>query len=104
MIELHNGDCLTVMKTIADKSVDLILCDPPYGTTQKPVPLLEWLVKTYSKEGDVVLDNCMGSGSTGVAAVMNDRSFIGIEKEPEYFQIARDRVNAGASKLKDFLS
>ena len=60
--------------------------------TQKPVPLLEYLVRTYSNEGDTVLDNCMGSGSTGVACARTGRRFIGIEKDPHYFQIARERI------------
>ena len=60
--------------------------------TQKPVPLLEYLVKTYTNEGNTVLDNCMGSGSTGVACVRNGRKFIGIEKDPAYYQIAADRI------------
>ena len=60
--------------------------------TQKPVALLEYLIKTYTNEGDTVLDNCMGSGSTGVACVNTNRSFIGIELEEKYFNIARDRI------------
>jgi len=63
--------------------------------TQKPVPLLEWLIKTYSNEGDTVLDNCMGSGSTGVACVNTNRNFIGIESDPEYFKICEERIQAG---------
>lgn len=62
--------------------------------TQKPVPLLDWLIRTYSNEGDVVLDNCMGSGSTGVAAVNTKRDFVGIELEPNYFATATKRINA----------
>lgn len=61
--------------------------------TQKPVALLEYLVKTYTHEGEVVLDNCMGSGSTGVACVNTGRSFIGIELDPGYYKIAEERVN-----------
>lgn len=61
--------------------------------TQKPVALLEYLIKTYSNEDDTVLDNCMGSGSTGVAAKHLHRRFIGIEKEEKYFYIAEDRIN-----------
>lgn len=61
--------------------------------TQKPLDLMEYLVKTYSKEGDVVLDFTMGSGSTGVAAIKLKRSFIGIELEKEYFRIAKQRIN-----------
>lgn len=60
--------------------------------TQKPVALLEYLVKTYTNEGDVVLDNCMGSGSTGVACVNTGRNFIGIELNNNYFEIAKQRI------------
>ena len=60
--------------------------------TQKPVPLLEYLIKTYTNEGDTVLDNCMGSGSTGVACLRTGRRFIGIEKDPQYFEIAKERL------------
>ena len=62
--------------------------------TQKPVPLLEYLIKTYSNEGDTVMDNTMGSGSTGVAARNTNRNFIGIEKDPVFFNIAVQRINA----------
>ena len=60
--------------------------------TQKPVALLEYLIKTYTNEGDVVLDNCMGSGSTGVACVNTNRNFIGIELDKKYFEIAKKRI------------
>lgn len=60
--------------------------------TQKPVPLLEWLIRTYSNEGETVLDSTMGSGSTGVACMNTNRNFIGIELDAEYFNIAKDRV------------
>lgn len=60
--------------------------------TQKPVPLLEYLIKTFTNEGDCVLDNCMGSGSTGVACVNTNRNFIGIEKDLNYYIIASDRI------------
>ena len=60
--------------------------------TQKPVKLLEWLIKTYTQEGEIVLDNCMGSGSTGVAALNLHRKFIGIELDEKYFEIAKDRI------------
>ena len=60
--------------------------------TQKPVALLEYLIKTYTNEGDVVLDNCMGSGSTGVACVNTNRNFIGIELDEKYFNIAKERI------------
>ena len=61
--------------------------------TQKPVALFEYLIKTYTNEGDLVLDNCMGSGTTGVACKNLNRNFIGIEKDPEYFKIAEKRIN-----------
>lgn len=60
--------------------------------TQKPVALLEYLVKTYTNEGDTVLDNCMGSGSTGVACINTGRKFIGIELDEGYFNIAKNRI------------
>ena len=61
--------------------------------TQKPVPLLEYLVRTYTNEGDTVLDNCMGSGSTGVAVKrVGGRHFIGIEQNKVYFDIAQKRI------------
>ena len=61
--------------------------------TQKPVALLEYLIKTYTNEGEVILDNCMGSGSTGVACINTNRKFIGIELDEKYFNIAKDRIN-----------
>jgi len=60
--------------------------------TQKPVKLLEYLIKTYTCEGETVLDNCMGSGSTGVAAINLGRSFIGYEIDDDYFRIAEQRI------------
>ena len=66
--------------------------------TEKPVELLEWLIKTYTNEQDVVLDNCMGSGSTGVACKNLNRNFIGIELEEKYFEIAKKRIENANSK------
>lgn len=63
-----------------------------YHPTQKPVPLLEYLIRTYTNPGEVVLDNCMGSGSTGVACVNTGRDFIGIEKDDHYFEVAKERI------------
>ncbi len=60
--------------------------------TQKPIELCEYLIKTYTDEGDTVLDNCMGSGTTGVACKNLNRNFVGIEKEKKYFDIARARL------------
>lgn len=188
MYKLYNGNCLEVMKEIEDNSVDMILCDLPYGVTackwdsvipfdkmwgqykriiktsgnivlfasqpftselilsnknwfaynwiwkkeqgtnfllankmplkiqiinkgtrkptsilefkretglhptQKPVGLLEYLIKTYTNEGMTVLDNCMGSGSTGIACMNTNRRFIGIELDENYFNIAKNRI------------
>lgn len=63
-----------------------------YHPTQKPVALLEYLIKTYTNENMVVLDNCMGSGSTGVACINTKRKFIGMELEEKYFNIAVERI------------
>lgn len=60
--------------------------------TQKPVELMEFLVKSYCPENGVVLDNCMGSGSTGIACVNTNRKFIGMELDEEYFKIAEERI------------
>lgn len=62
--------------------------------TQKPVPLMEYLILTYSNPGEAVLDNCMGSGTTGVAAYNTGRNFIGIEQDPTYFETAQNRIEA----------
>lgn len=64
-----------------------------FHPTQKPVDLMEYLIKTYTNEGDTVLDNTMGSGTTGVACVNTGRNFIGIESDEEYFNIAKERTH-----------
>jgi site-specific DNA-methyltransferase (adenine-specific) len=73
-----------------------VLCFPNEGDTvhptQKPVALMEYLIRTYTNEGETVLDNTMGSGTTGVAAVRCGRKFIGIERDPNYFEIAKGRI------------
>ena len=71
---------------------DIEMGDKRFHPTQKPVALLEYLIKTYSNEGETVLDNCMGSGSTGVACINTGRNFIGIEKDEKYFNIAKERL------------
>jgi site-specific DNA-methyltransferase (adenine-specific) len=68
--------------------------------TQKPVTLLEYLINTYTLEGETVLDNTMGSGSTGVACVNTKRDFIGIEKDDKYFEIACGRIEEAREKRK----
>lgn len=59
---------------------------------QKPVPLFEYLIKTYTNEGETVLDNCMGSGTTAIAAINTSRKYIGFEKDETYFTLANDRI------------
>lgn len=71
-----------------------------YHPTQKPVPLFEYLIRTYTDEGMTVLDNCMGSGTTGVACMNTNRKFIGIELDEKYFNVATERItNAIESSL-----
>lgn len=69
----------------------------PVHPTQKPVDLLEYMIRTYTNEGETVLDNCMGSGSTGVACVNTGRNFIGIELEEKYFEIAKQRIEGAVN-------
>jgi site-specific DNA-methyltransferase (adenine-specific) len=71
-----------------------------YHPTQKPVLLLEDLIKTFSNENDLVVDLTMGSGSTGVAAKNTNRNFIGIEQDEKYFKIAEERINKQEKQLK----
>lgn len=66
--------------------------------TQKPVALMEYLIKTYTNEGDTVLDFVMGSGTTGVAAINQRRGFVGIELDVDYFNVAEQRIRAAAEK------
>lgn len=70
--------------------------------TQKPVALFEYLIKTYTNEGDTILDNCAGSGTTAIAARNLNRNFILIEKEPEYFEIINRRLNQVATAISNF--
>ena len=71
--------------------------------TQKPVELMEYLIKTYADEGEVVLDFTMGSGSTGVACVNTNRKFIGIELDDKYFEIAKNRLKEATEKKEELL-
>lgn len=68
----------------------------PKHPTQKPIELCEYLIKTYTSQGELVLDNCMGSGTTGVACLKTGRKFIGIELEEKYFNMAKERIEAQA--------
>lgn len=72
--------------------------------TQKPVPLLEYLIKTYTLENETVLDFTMGSGSTGVACVNTNRAFIGIELDGKYFNIAKDRIETAQKEVQNAIA
>ena len=72
--------------------------------TQKPVALMEYLIRTYTNPGETVLDFTMGSGTTGVACVNTDRRFIGIEKDDDYFEIAKRRIEATTNELEELLA
>lgn len=83
----------TIQKFVRDKG--------GFHPTQKPVKMMEYFIKTYTDEGDVVLDNCMGSGSTGVACVNTNRNFIGIELDEKYYNIAKSRISESVEKVKN---
>lgn len=68
--------------------------------TEKPIALLEWIIKSYTDDGAIVLDNCMGSGTTGIACVNTGRGFIGIELSPECFITAQERIFASAGNVR----
>lgn len=68
--------------------------------TQKPVELMEYLIKTYTNEGETVLDNCMGSGTTAIACINTNRNYIGFEKEEKYFKIIQERIKNHVPQLK----
>lgn len=99
---LNQNSMTQIDKTYEERSPSNILTfKKDFGSkrlhpTQKPIQLLEYLVKTYTKEGDVVLDATMGSGSTGVACLNLGRRFIGIEKDEAYFEIAKTRIEQAA--------
>jgi site-specific DNA-methyltransferase (adenine-specific) len=71
--------------------------------TEKPVELMEWLIKTYTNEGDTVLDNCIGSGTTAIACINTGRNYIGIEKEEKYCRIAEERIHALRSPAQNIM-
>ncbi len=92
--EIHNNGDRYPNSIIKSKNV----CRNTVHPTQKPVELMEYLIKTYSNEDDIVIDITMGSGTTGVAAVNTNRSFIGMEMDEGYFKIAKDRINTTKNK------
>lgn len=76
---------------------------PKVHPNQKPTDLLEYLIRTYTNEGETVLDATMGSGSTGVAAVNTGRNFIGFETEEKFYKIARERIEAAQAAKESAL-
>jgi site-specific DNA-methyltransferase (adenine-specific) len=102
----HNEEKLAHGKVYEDSFPQSIVYITPRGggerglhPTQKPVPLCEYLIRTYTNEGETVLDNTMGSGSTGVAAVRTNRNFIGMEMEKSYFDLAKQRIESAQQPL-----
>jgi site-specific DNA-methyltransferase (adenine-specific) len=93
----HSSECLRCeyIQEFKDYPQSILFFKRERGLhpTQKPVALMEYLIKTYTNEGDTVLDNCMGSGTTGVACKRIGRDFIGFEKDPTYFEIAKKRID-----------
>lgn len=87
----HSNDHLDV-ETRCARSIIKFNTEVGKHPTQKPVALCEYLIRTYTNEGETVLDNCMGSGTTGVACLTTGRNFIGIEQDQKYFEIARGRI------------
>ena len=76
-----------VLKIASDKQTEYL------HPTQKPLALFEYMIKTYTNEGDLVLDNCIGSGTTAIACINTSRNFIGIEKDEKYYNISKERIN-----------
>ena len=90
---LHDTDYEQKYTNYPSEIIEFGLDKDSIHPTQKPVALMEYLIKTYTNEGEVVLDNCMGSGTTGVACINTNRKFIGIEMNDDYFNMAADRIN-----------
>ena len=101
---LHKHSMKELNKTYTTRHPTNILCftknygQENYHPTQKPTDLLKYLIKTYTQEGETILDNCMGSGSTGVACVETNRNFIGIEQDGRYVKIAQRRIEAAKER------
>ncbi len=100
LYEWRGGDCIQEYTNYPKHLIEFAKDTSSIHPTQKPVALLEYLIKTYTNEGETVLDNCMGSGSTGVAAVNTNRNFIGIEKDDKYYEIAQQRINSAVFCLQ----
>lgn len=102
--EVYNetkNDCLYESTERYPRSIQVFSTDTQKSAlspTQKPVALMEYLIKTYTNETEIVLDSCMGSGTTGVACINTNRKFIGIELEEKYFNIAKERIEKTEEK------
>jgi site-specific DNA-methyltransferase (adenine-specific) len=83
------------------KSIQLFKNETGLHPTQKPVELFEYLIRTYSNEGDIVLDNCVGSGTTAIACINTNRNFIGMEKEESYIEICNNRILEGRASSQE---
>ena len=90
--ELNHGKDYEPDKLLPNNIIEVSKDIRRFHPTQKPVPLLEYLIKTYTEEGETILDNCMGSGSTGIACNNTNRNFIGIEKDKEIYDVAIQRL------------
>lgn len=85
------------------RSIQQFAAESGSHPTQKPVALFEYLIKTYTNEGETVLDNCAGSGTTAIAALNTGRGYICIEKDPEYYRLATERVSNHVDTIKERL-
>lgn len=102
--DLHHGDCLATLPTLDPDSIDACVTDPPYGLTQnKKGGSGTKSICLDTPYGRTVLDPFMGSGSTGCAAVSEGFGFVGIEREAEYIEIARRRIEHHASRCEPTL-
>lgn len=90
---LHNEIVLDTKKLRYPSSIQKFNTEVGLYPTQKPVKLFEYMIKTYSNEGETVLDNCIGSGTTAIAAINTNRNYIGFELEKEYYDIAIERIH-----------
>lgn len=103
-LSASTSNCIALKKTYEYKNPTTLLRfmkirKGAVHPTEKPVALLEYLIRTYTQEGETVLDACMGSGSTGIACRNTGRRFVGIEIDSEYYQIARERIFAGSEEV-----
>lgn len=98
---VHGFENVSEFTNYPHQVIEIINGERGSHPTQKPVALMEYLIRTYTNEGETVLDNTMGSGTTGVACVNTGRNFIGIEKESQYYEIAKKRILEAECALFD---